>query len=190
MAKKPEPDYTPRIILQTKSYRVIAKPRPPFEGNARPDEITIEEERKDGMGVPYWHALFHLWESRSGLSQVERFLQDLFIEVAAADEKRRAANAELSKLVDEAKPITLTVERRPKLGPRLAELLIEVANTARGEVSIQTGMPFDNRDGVGLALTPGLISDLHKMFPGLPYPLHPVQLIAKLLERAAAELRE
>jgi hypothetical protein len=184
---KPEPEYKPRIIVQTQSYRITAKPRPPFEGNPRPDEITIETRRTNGMDEPYWHPIHHLWDSRHSMSEAERFLQTLFQEIA--HQQQETAAKELSGLIKEAySPVV--VERRPKLGPRLAELLIEVGNTLRGEVKLPPDMPFDNRDAVGLALTPGLLSDLHKMFPGLPYPLHPVQLIAKLLERAADELKQ
>ncbi len=60
-----------------------------------------------------------------------------------------------------------------------------------GDVVIPPSMPFDNRDyTIGMNLTPAVLTELHKMFVGLPYPLVAVQLIHKLLERAADELQD
>jgi len=175
---KPEPEYKPRIILQTKSYRVIAKPRPPFEGKARPDEINIEEQRNDGMGAPYWATVFHLWESRSGLSQVERFLQDLFVEVAAQPQHDPIVSASI-----------YSIEERPKRGAKLAQLLTEVRRCLTHEVIITHAMPFDNRDNaVGIDLSPAIVGALRAAFPQVSEVLRPLELVRILIGRAAEEL--
>lgn len=153
------------------------------------DDIIIEQERSNTLGERYWHPTHHLFETRMGSTADEKLMLQLFNQLPLPADAKPAEQPPSSVTVEQrpVRPTMSKSERRDKL----AELLTEVRGTLRGEgVTITPDMPFDNRDGaIGLALTPAVLGSLHKLFPGHPYPLHAVQLIAKLLEHAAEELK-
>lgn len=190
---QPEDKYKPRIIVQTDDYRVIVKANPPFEGSQRKADVVIEERRSDGMGEKYWHPVHNLFNTRSGMTKDERLMRDIFEDMAKVMVRPilMDENGLEPPNMSGFQRMVESVERRPKLGPKLADMLTAVGLTISGSVTVPPDMPFDNRgNAVGLVLTPGLISDLRNMFPGIPYELEPIQLVAKLLERAAQELRQ
>lgn len=181
----------PVILVQTKEIRIIRVLRDPKDRSmenahrAQLDDIIIEQERTNTLGERYWHPTHHLFETRMGSTQDEKLMLQLFNQLPVP-----ATVEQPTSVTVEQRPVRQTMsklERRDKL----AELLTEVRGTLRGEgVTITPDMPFDNREGaIGLALTPAVLGLLHRLFPGHPYPLHAVQLIAKLLDHAAEELK-
>ncbi len=187
----------PRIILQTKSYRIIAKACPPFEGRQRPDEIIVEERRQTGMDEQYWGPVHYLFDTKMSMTKDEKFIMGLFQEVAKQANETKELGARVKKMAEEQNPITIEVPLRPakptisrsERRAMLAELLISVGNALRGDVTVTPGssMPFDNRDGaMALEISPAILDKLHELFPGLPSA---AQLVSALLGHSAAELR-
>lgn len=176
----------PTNVLETEAFRVtrMVIDRSDVSMSERHkeqlDDILIEERRKDARGELYWHPLCHLFQSRSGATKDEqlmlRVLNQFPIESPQAGARATVA----------MKPLAAKTERRAAL----AALVVEVGKTLTGDVEMTASMPFDNRDGnMGLSIAPSTLDKLRALFPGFPYPVHPVQLVGKLLEHAALELQ-
>ncbi len=126
----------PRIILKTKSYRIIAKDCGTFEGKKRPNDIIIERRTTNAMDEEHWGTLGEV-SNRLAEPAWAACLHDLFTEVAEHQAETKKALDDLGKMQAEAKPVVITVERRPVQQPmlkserraKLAELLTEVAKT-------------------------------------------------------------
>lgn len=189
------PAFDPRIILQTATHRVIARNFGPFEGKERADEIVIEASLKNLMGEVYWHPVKELHASRHGMTRDDHLMLSLFCELSAARQKQtELGNMVRERVTRPRDPIIVDAEPpRPSKADllELADVYEVLATMAKGQVVIPPDMPFDNRDnGVGLDMSPGLIGRLHKLFPGWPRELTPVQLVMALMERTAEVLRQ
>lgn len=193
----PKTEHAPNVIVQTNSVRVIATLKEPFENKPCEPDIVVEELLKNSLHEPYWHPVKHWWHSKSGMTQDERLAYRLLSEWAVKQHAGTvlatiplpppAPTVELPVETVEVRPVRPTLTKS-EFRAQLASLLTESAKVIVTAMTIDGSMPFDARDGVAVALTPAMLGDLHKMFPGRPYPLKSVELFAKLLERAAEEL--
>lgn len=53
-------------------------------------------------------------------------------------------------------------------------------------VTVPQDMPWYNQEGiVGMMLSPAVLAKLHRLYPGIPYPVHTIQLISKLFKEVA-----
>lgn len=70
---------------------------------------------------------------------------------------------------------------------KLAALALGLAATAVDIKVWPSGMPFDDTNGVGLRLTPGVIADIQALFPDLPALATYSQIVARLVKGLVEE---